>query len=323
MRNTTSSTKTESPRAQAQQRVPSELAGLRFDQIAADLFPDFSRSRLQSWIKNGELVVDGAKAKPTTRLRGGECLALDAELQVEGEWQAQNIPVDVIFEDEHLLVLNKPVGLVVHPGAGNWDGTLLNALLFHHPELERIPRAGIVHRLDKDTSGLMVVAKTLLAQNHLVEQLQSRSLSRRYLALVFGELHGTGVVETLIDRHPTVRTRMAVVKAGGKEAITHYKVVQRYEQGLALVECRLETGRTHQIRVHMTHLGHPLVGDSVYKHNRKQAALPTDVCNFPRQALHARALGLIHPQSKQQMSWEIELPPDLSELLDTLSPCSS
>lgn len=317
MRNTTSSDKTEIPRARAQQRVPNELAGLRFDQIAADLFPDYSRSRLQAWIKSGELLADGRKSKPTARLRGGEVLQLDAEVQVEGDWLAQDIPIDIVFEDEHILIINKPVGLVVHPGAGNWDGTLLNALLHHYPELEHVPRAGIVHRLDKDTSGLMVVALTLQAQAHLVDQLQSRSLSRQYLALVHGELSGEGTLETLIDRHPSVRTRMAVVQSGGKQAITRYRGLEVFEEGVSLVECKLETGRTHQIRVHMTHLGHPLVGDNVYKANLKNTS--SLLSDFPRQALHAQALGLVHPASGQAMNWQAALPKDIAELIEGLS----
>lgn len=297
--------------------VPSQKSGLRFDQVAADLFPDFSRSSIQSWIKSGELTVDGRTAKPNTKVVGGEELTLLATIQAEGEWEAEDIPLHVVHEDHSIIVINKPADFVVHPAAGNWDGTLLNALLFHFPELRQIPRAGIVHRLDKDTSGLMVVARTLAAQNDLVKQLQARSVSRKYQAVVHGEC-GNGEVDAPIGRHPTVRTKMAVVDSG-KDARTKYENMERF-QGFSHVHLALETGRTHQIRVHMAHIGFPLVGDPVYGRNLNKAELNRDEClmpiqDFTRQALHAKQLGLVHPETKELCDWKVPAPKDLEQLL--------
>ena len=294
--------------------IPAALGGLRLDQALAKLFPQHSRSRLQGWLRDGYIRVDGASPDARRKVCGGESVEIDAPPPPEIAAELpEAIPLDVVFEDAHVLVINKPVGLVVHPGSGNWSGTLLNALLHHDPALAAVPRAGIVHRLDKDTSGLMVVAKTLAAQTELVRQLQSRSVKRHYWALVQGELGKDGTVDAPIGRHPTQRTRMAVV-GNGRPAVTHYLVVERFAR-CTLVECRLDTGRTHQIRVHMAQLGHPLVGDQVYGQRRTgDAALDA----FPRQALHAFRLGLIHPQSGLEMEWSVPMAMVLTALIDAL-----
>ncbi len=308
-----------------QATVPPQKSGARFDQAAAELFPDYSRSNIQGWIRAGDLTLDGRTVKPNTKLNGGERLVLETELQSEGEWEAQDIPLDLVYQDESLIVINKPPGLVVHPAAGNWDGTLLNALLFHFPELRLLPRAGIVHRLDKDTSGLMVVARTLPAQNDLVNQLQARTVSRVYRAIVTGECEekplstdGLTHVDAPIGRHPSQRTKMAVTD-GGKPARTAYRVIASFD-GFSYVELKLETGRTHQIRVHMAHIGYPLVGDPVYGRSISKSQVERDkrlapLSQFPRQALHALTLGLIHPKSGEFQSWTSDLPNDFAELL--------
>ena len=303
-------------------QVPVERTGARLDAIAAELFPDYSRSRLQGWIKAGALRVDGQTAKPKDKMLGGERLELAAEPEQQGEWQAEDIDLDIVFEDEQLLVLNKPAGLVVHPAAGNYSGTLLNALLNHAPDLVHVPRAGIVHRLDKDTTGLMVVAKTLQAHTDLVTQLQQRSVKREYEAVVIGVVTGGGQVDAPIGRHPRQRKKMAVVESGGKIAVTHYRVLRRFANHSHL-RLQLETGRTHQIRVHMAHLGYPLVGDATYVGRLRipRSAGPELVevlRSFPRQALHAVQLGLQHPRSGQQLAWQVPLPADMQNLLQVL-----
>ena len=295
--------------------------GWRLDQVAAELFQEFSRSRLQQWIKSGQLRVDGQQSAPKKKLLGGEQLQIVASVAEEGEWEAENIPLDIVFEDEHLLVINKGADFVVHPAAGNHTGTVLNALLFHCPQLVSVPRAGIVHRLDKDTTGLMVVAKTLQAHSHLVNQLQIRSVKRVYQAVVVGLLTAGGCVDQPIGRHPRQRIKMAVV-ADGKEARSHYSVLKRYA-GHTLAQLKLETGRTHQIRVHMAHLGYPLVGDKLYAgrfkiHRGASSQLIEAVRNFDRQALHAAELGFIHPASGEQVEWRAPLPEDLQALLKVL-----
>jgi len=302
--------------------IPEELDGIRFDVAAAQLFPDYSRARLQLWIKSGELTIDGKARKTREKVIPGQTLLLAAEVENEERWQAEDIALDVVYEDDSLLVVNKPVGLVVHPAAGHASGTLLNALLAHDTNLASVPRAGIVHRLDKDTSGLMVVAKTLLAQNHLVNQLQERTVSREYEAVVFGTMTGGGTVQADLGRHPQQRVKMAVVETGGKEAITHYRIIQRYQHHCH-IRCMLETGRTHQIRVHMAHIKHPLVGDPLYAGRPRvpkaaSNALIAGLRSFGRQALHARRLSFIHPVSGEQVSWEVPLPEDFSGLLELL-----
>jgi 23S rRNA pseudouridine1911/1915/1917 synthase len=298
-------------------RVPAELSGLRLDQALARLLPDYSRSRLQDWVKRALVRVDGASAAPKDKVWGGERIEVRAEAGPEARaFAAQAIALAIVHEDDHILVIDKPAGLVVHPGSGNPDSTLLNALLHHAPALAALPRAGIVHRLDKDTSGLLVVAKTLAAQTSLVRQLQAHTVRREYLAVVIGKPKATGKVEATIGRHPVARTKMAVV-ARGKAAITHYRVL-RAGHGWSLVECRLETGRTHQIRVHMHSIGHPLIGDPVYGSARLERALPEAARHFRRQALHAARLALVHPASGEAIAFESPLPADLQELLAAL-----
>ena len=300
--------------------VSDDSYGQRLDQVVVDFLPDYSRSRIQKWIKQGNVLVNNMPSKAKSKLKGGEHIRISIEQEEQGEWLAEDIPLDIIYEDESILVINKPVNMVVHPAAGNYSGTMLNALLFHCPELINIPRAGIVHRLDKDTSGLLVVAKTLTAQTHLVKQLQKRAFEREYEAIVMGEMTGGGTVNAPIGRHPTQRVKMAVVKNpnNGKEAITHYRIKERLHD-YTCVQVRLETGRTHQIRVHMAHINYPVVGDPIYAGRLK---LPAD-CNeelkqylldFKRQALHARKLGLKHPQSGQWIEWVVEAPQDMQQL---------
>lgn len=306
---------------EATQRVPATLAGARFDQAAAELFSDYSRERLKAWINAGDLTVDGVRVKPKTKLHGDETLDLRATLEEEGRFEPQAIALDVVFEDDAVMVINKPAGMVVHPAAGNPDGTLLNALLHYHPEIAQLPRAGIVHRLDKDTTGLMMVAKTLPAQTALVEQLQARTVSRQYDAVVIGTPVAGGTVDAPIGRHPKDRKRQAV-NASGKPAVTHFRVVERF-RAHTHVRCKLETGRTHQIRVHMAHARYPLIGDPVYGGRPKLppgAAEPLkDILReFPRQALHARKLSFVHPHTEQTMTFRAPLPDDLLMLLDYL-----
>lgn len=309
--------------------VPLDYAGMRLDQAAAQLFGDYSRERLKDWIKDGRLTVNGKPGKPSEKVAGGESLALVAELEVETPALPQDIPLNIVYEDEALLVVDKPAGLVVHPGAGNPDGTLMNALLHHWPDLNLLPRAGIVHRIDKDTSGLLVVAKTLPAFTDLTAQLADKSVHREYECVVAGVMTGGGTVDAPIDRHPTDRTRMAVVKRRhedderGREAVTHYRLIARF-RGHTHVRVTLETGRTHQIRVHMSHIGHPLVGDPVYGGRMRLPKGGTQemiyaVQHFPRQALHARRLGLVHPVTGEPMNWESPLPADMVELLAILA----
>lgn len=293
-------------------KVPVHCAGLRLDQTLAQLCPQHSRSRLQDWIRAGRVTVDSQPVcEAKTKMWGGEAIGIDEAPDAACESsRPEAITLNMVFEDECLLVIDKPAGLVVHPGNGNWSGTLLNALLFHAPELAQVPRAGIVHRLDKETSGLMVVARTLAAQTDLVRQLQARTVKRHYYALVRGVLECSGTVDAPIGRHPRLRTRMAVTP-GGKPARTHYRIVQRFLD-CTLVECALETGRTHQIRVHLESIGHPLVGDPVY--GTRASRVPSGPA-FGRQALHARRLGLIHPLSGKAMSWKSDLPDDMMTLL--------
>lgn len=302
-------------------QVPEAQAGRRLDQVLAELFSAYSRSRLQQWIRQGSVLLDDQPVVAKQRVSGGERIEIHAELELAAVVQAQPIPLDVVHQDSHLLVLNKPAGLVVHPAAGNWDGTLQNALLHYDPDLAALPRAGIVHRLDKGTSGLMVVARNLTAHKELVDQLQARTVHREYLALVQGTLSAGGTVDAPIGRHPRDRLRMAVVVAG-KRAISHYRVLERFPAH-TLVQVRLETGRTHQIRVHMAHLHYPLLGDPLYGGRQKlpRGASPglLDVLRgFRRQALHAARLELIHPGTGEAVSWSAEIPSDYSELLEAL-----
>ena len=299
--------------------MPGDCAGMRFDQVLAKLLPEYSRSRLQEWIAAGQASLDGAAVAAKQKVWGGEAIVVQPQAHpAELPHLAEDIALDVVYEDEALLVIDKPAGLVVHPGSGNWEGTLLNALLHYAPQLEGVPRAGIVHRLDKDTSGLLVVAKTLIAQTALVRQLQARSVKREYLALVWGELRHGGKVDAPIGRHPTQRVKMATLE-NGKPAVTHYQIEEKFP-GCTLLRCRLETGRTHQIRVHMTSIGHPLVGDSVYLKGAQKCIpqLRGPLHGFPRQALHATRLALEHPHSGETMEWHAPLPQDMLQLLQQI-----
>ena len=303
--------------------VPLSLAGKRFDQALAEMFPDFSRSRLTEWIKSGDALLDGQPARPRAPVRGGETVALNVRTEVETTALAEDIPFEIVFQDADVLVVNKPAGLVVHPGAGNPRGTLVNALLHFDPRMNELPRAGIVHRLDKDTSGLMVVARSLRSHSALVEQLSEREVHRQYVAVVVGPMIAGGTVNAPIGRHATDRVRQAVVKEGqGREAITHYRVRERFRAHTVL-ECRLETGRTHQIRVHMAHAKHPLIGDPLYGGSFKlpKAATPELVemlRTFKRQALHAEKLAFVHPVSGETISTEAPMPADMLALVATL-----
>ncbi len=303
--------------------VDASLDGERLDAAAARLFPDFSRSRLQGWIRSGALRADGDQRRPRDRVTTGCRLVLEAEQEIEVDWQPQAIELDIVYEDDSVLVLNKPAGLVVHPAAGHADGTLVNALLNHDPALAELPRGGIVHRLDKDTSGIMVVARTLAAHHHLVDQLQARTVKRQYCAVCVGALTGGGTIDEPIGRHPRQRKKMAVLAAGGKPAITHYRVARRFGHHTQLT-VNLETGRTHQIRVHLAHRLFPLVGDPVYGGRPRvprgaSSRLLETLRNFPRQALHAEALGLLHPRSGDPLHFECPLPDDMRHLLDVLA----
>lgn len=289
--------------------IQPEFAGCRLDQALAQLFPEYSRERLKGWVLDGYCKVDGSVLKPKDKVAGGEQVIIQATLQEEVTWQAEELPLDIVYEDEDLLVINKPANLVVHPAAGNRAGTLVNALLNHAPELSNIPRAGVVHRLDKDTTGLLVVARTLAAHTSLVEQMQARSISRIYEAVVHGIFLAGSTIDEPIGRHPHDRKKMAVV-GDGREAITHYRVIKKFAKHTH-IQVQLETGRTHQIRVHMAHVKHPIVGDKTYA--------PRMQHNFPRQALHARTLGFIHPSTDEEISFTSELPADMQALIKTLS----
>ena len=298
--------------------VPLADTGRRLDQVLAQLLAQHSRSRLQGWIEAGQVSVDGTVITSARhKLRGGEALVVVEAIAVPAQDAPEDIPLAIVHEDEALIVVDKPAGLVVHPGSGNRVGTLLNALLHHAPELASLPRAGIVHRLDKDTSGLMVVARTPVAQTDLVRQLAARTVTREYAALVHGDLARATTIDAPIGRHPTQRTAMAVVESG-KAARTHVEAIARFGD-CTLVRCRLETGRTHQIRVHLTAIGHSLVGDPTYRGPRSHGArLPDALRAFPRQALHAQRLGLVHPVSRAAMAWESPLPADFVALLTAL-----
>ena len=301
--------------------VPDSAAGRRFDAVLAELFPEFSRSRLSEWIKSGDALLDGETARPRDTLRGGETVQVQVVLETQTHAAPQDIPLNVLYEDDQVLVIDKPAGLEVHPGAGNPDGTLVNALLFRDPNLAAVPRAGVVHRLDKDTSGVMVVARTLQAQTALVEQLSARDVHRQYLAVVVGALVSGGTADAPIDRHPRDRLKMAV-RDDGRDAVTHYRLRERFRAHTAL-ECRLETGRTHQIRVHMAHLKSPIVGDPLYGGALKLPKGATDTLvaelrGFKRQALHAETLEFLHPVSGEPVRASAPVPEDLQRLMSAL-----
>lgn len=301
------------------QTIPVELAGQRLDQALAAIFTDFSRARLQRWIKDGHVTVDGAQMKPRDLVHGGQVVQLSVVLEEETHWRPQALPLDIVYEDASVIVVNKPAGVVVHPGAGNMDGTLSNALLHHAPELESVPRAGVVHRIDKDTTGLLVIARTLKAQKSLVEQLQARAFDREYEALAQGVMTAGGTVDAPIGRHPVHRLRQAVVP-NGKEAITHYRVQEKFRSH-TYIRVKLETGRTHQIRVHMAYIHYPLVGDPLYGGRLHIPAGATPELEavlraFKRQALHAARLGFVHPESSKVVEWRVPLPDDMTQLIE-------
>jgi 23S rRNA pseudouridine1911/1915/1917 synthase len=290
--------------------APRALAGLRLDQALARMFPQYSRSRLQAWLASGHIRVDGGRPSPRATVRGGERVALAPPPAPDATPRAQKMPLRIVHEDAALLVIDKPAGLVVHPGAGVPDRTLMNALLAHAPQLAGVPRAGIVHRLDKDTTGLIVVAKTVAAQVSLVRQLAERSMRRVYWAVVQGDPPASGVIDAPVGRDARQRTRMAVTRRG-KDAVTRYRVLERYGRA-ALLEVRLETGRTHQIRVHFQHIRHPLVGEATYRRGTRHGV------SFTRQALHAAELSLVHPASGERMTWRAAPPADFKRLLASL-----
>jgi 23S rRNA pseudouridine1911/1915/1917 synthase len=306
--------------------LPLQSAGLRFDQALARALPQYSRARLKEWIESGAVQVDGRPLRPKDRVLGGEQVRLEARLPVHSDVAAESIPLAVVYQDRALLILDKPAGLVMHPGAGNARHTLQNALLGLDPKLALVPRAGLVHRLDKDTSGLLVVARTPEAHTALVAALAARAITREYLAICSGVMTGGGTIDEPIGRHRTQRTRMAV-RADGRPSVTHYRVVRRFAAH-TLVRVQLETGRTHQIRVHLAHAGFPVVGDPVYGGRRRLPAgcpptLAAALSAFPRQALHAASLKLAHPLSGKPMAWEAPLPPDMQSLLAALESASA
>jgi 23S rRNA pseudouridine1911/1915/1917 synthase len=302
-------------------RVPESAAGRRFDAVLAELFPEYSRSRLSAWIKSGDVLLDGGQVRPRDPVRGGEVVDLVAVAETQVHAEPEDIPLRILYEDPDVLVLDKPAGLVVHPGAGNPTGTLVNALLHHDPGLSALPRAGIVHRLDKDTSGVMMVARTLQAHAALVAQLAAREVHRQYLAVVVGALVSGGTADAAIDRHPRDRIRMAV-REDGRDAVTHFRLRERF-RAHTLLECRLETGRTHQIRVHMAHLKHPIVGDPLYGGPLRlpkgaTPALVEALRGFRRQALHAESLEFAHPATGEPVRCEAPVPDDLQALVRAL-----
>ncbi|MES2998254.1 MAG: 23S rRNA pseudouridine(1911/1915/1917) synthase RluD [Pseudomonadota bacterium] len=302
--------------------VPEHLAEKRLDQILSESFPAYSRSRLQGWIRSQQVSVDQQFKRPRDKIKAGALITIAALIPEETKWEAQPLPLEIIYEDETLLVVNKPPGLVVHPAVGNPDKTLLNALLHHLPQLKRLPRAGIIHRLDKDTSGLLVVPKTLNAHTQLVKQLQARTIQRNYYAVVQGVLISGGRINAPIGRHPRFRKKMSVNEISGKEAISHYRIIERFSHH-TLIKVQLETGRTHQIRVHMSYIHHPLVGDKVYRGRlqlpkKASESLISCLRQFQRQALHAEHLKLIHPTTLQTIEWVAPLPEDMQALIHCL-----
>ncbi|HGJ5882645.1 23S rRNA pseudouridine(1911/1915/1917) synthase RluD [Arsenophonus sp.] len=307
---------------QLQAQILESQLGQRLDQALAELFPDYSRSRIKEWILDNRVQVNGKIInRPKEKVFGSEQIAIDVLIEEDMRWQPQNIPLNIVYEDDEIIVINKPRDLVVHPGAGNPDGTVLNALLYRYPEIINVPRAGIVHRLDKDTTGLMVIAKTIPAQTHLVEALQLREITREYEAVVNGRMTAGGTVDEPIARHPTKRTHMAIYPLG-KPAITHYRVMEHFRAHTRL-RLRLESGRTHQIRVHMAHINNPLVGDPVYGGRPRPLKGVSEefrqvMNNFDRQALHATMLGLYHPRTGIEMEWNADIPADMVILINIL-----
>lgn len=301
--------------------VPELMAGQRLDRVLATLFSDYSRARIQQWIKDNRVLVNGVVLRPRDKVYGGESVQIKTVIESQGEWEAEAIPLDVIYEDEHLLIINKQAGLVVHPAIGNRSGTLVNALLHYAPELGLVPRAGVVHRLDKDTSGLLIIARTLVAHKALTDMMQRREIKREYAAIAQGVMTAGRTIDAPIGRHPQQRLRMAVVN-NGRHAVTHYRVLERF-RAHTFIRVQLETGRTHQIRVHMAHIHYPLLGDPVYGGRLRVPPACTEALSellhrFRRQALHAERLALVHPFTNEEMEWQAGLPDDMLELLDVL-----
>ena len=301
--------------------IPARMQGARLDSSLSEMLPDFSRSKITSWIKSGDALINKKLFKPKDKSNGGEIVFLTLNQKVTNDWVAEKIPLNVVYEDEDIIVINKQFGLVTHPGAGNWTGTLANALLYYDPALSRLDRTGIVHRLDKNTSGLMVIARNEKAQKYLVEQLQNHSVEREYSAIVYGHMIAGGTVDEPIGRDPRDRVKQAVLSSG-KDAITHYRAINRFKSHTH-VKAILETGRTHQIRVHLSYVGHSLVGDPMYGGRvrfpkKASEELKEALLSFKRQALHSKKLTLIHPISGELMSWKAALPDDMKGLLEAL-----
>jgi len=302
--------------------IPDRLKGQRIDSALSYMLPDYSRSKISTWVKTGKALINDNKFKPKDKAEGGEIVSIVIEKEVSNNWIAQDIPLDIVYQDEDVIVVNKPVGLVTHPGAGNTTGTLANAILHHFPENANLNRAGIVHRLDKNTSGLMVVARSEIAQKRLVEQLQTHSVSREYSAIVYGHMISGGTVDMPIGRDGRDRLKQTVVESG-KHAITHYRVIDRFAHHTH-IKAILETGRTHQIRVHMSYIGHPLVADPMYGGKlrfpkKADEELKDALKGFNRQALHAKKLTFIHPTTNEEVSFKAPLPEDMQDLLQVLS----
>jgi len=301
--------------------IPTRMTGERLDASLAEMLPDFSRSKITAWIKSGNALINGKNFKPKDKVSGDEIVDLTLNQKQSNDWVAEEIPLNIVYEDEDIIIINKQFGLVTHPGAGNWTGTLANALLYYEPALSRLDRAGIVHRLDKNTSGLMVVARNEKSQKYLVEQLQNHSVDREYSAIVYGHMIAGGTVDEPIGRDSKDRIKQAV-SGGGKEATTHYRAIDRFKSHTH-VKAILETGRTHQIRVHLSYIGHSIVGDPMYGGRvrfpkKASEALKEVLLNFKRQALHSKKLTLSHPISGEVMSWKAPLPDDMLELLSVL-----
>ena len=307
--------------------IPERMTGDRLDVALSEMLPDYSRSKITAWIKSGDALINNKAFKPKDKVNGSQVVMLSLNKKQNNDWSAENIALNIVFEDEDIIIINKPFGLVTHPGAGNWNGTLANALLYYDPELSKLDRAGIVHRLDKNTSGLMVIARNEKSQKYLVEQLQSHSVVREYSAIVYGHMISGGSVNDPIGRDPKDRIKQAV-SSNGKDATTHYRVIDRFKSHTH-VKAILETGRTHQIRVHLSHIGYPLLGDSMYGGRvrfpkKASEILKESLLGFKRQALHSKKLTLNHPSTGELMSWKAPLPDDMLELLDILSefdPC--
>ena len=301
--------------------IPDRMTGNRLDVALSEMLSNYSRSKITSWIKSGDALINDKIFKPKDKVIGSQIVKLSLSKKLNNDWLAENIPLNIVFEDEDIIVINKECGLVTHPGAGNWSGTLANALLYYDPNLSTLDRAGIVHRLDKNTSGLMVISRNERSQKYLVEQLQSHSVAREYSAIVYGHMIAGGIVDEPIGRDPKDRVKQAV-SSSGKEATTHYRVIDRFKSHTH-VKAILETGRTHQIRVHLSHIGHPLIGDPMYGGRVRFPKKASDdlkeaLLNFKRQALHSKKLTLSHPISGELMSWKAPLPDDMLKLLGIL-----